>query len=268
MQKKKQNLKITIITVCYNSEKTINETLKSVANQNYQNIEHLIIDGKSTDQTLSIIKKYSHVSKIISEIDDGIYDAMNKGMQISTGDIIGFLNSDDFYTNQNILSTVNDIFVQNPSIDGCYSDLIYSDQNDTSKNIRYWKSSNFVPGLFSKGWCPPHPTFFLRNLVYKKYGKFNLNYRIASDIELMMRLLEVNKIKTFYKPEFWVKMSMGGMTNKNLLNIFNQNLEVLRALKNHKLPYNILSFFVYKLISRSLQFAIIHKNIKKFLNKS
>ena len=252
--KSTKNLKITIITVCYNSEKTIEKTLESVANQKISNIEHLIIDGKSTDQTLLLVKKYPHIKKIISENDDGIYEAMNKGIEIASGDIIGFLNSDDFYVNNNILSTILNIFDQNPNIDGCYSDLIYTDQFDTSKNIRYWKSSKFKPGLFSKGWCPPHPTFFLRNSIYKKFGKFNLNYRIASDVELMMRLIEVNKIKTFYKSEFWVKMRAGGTTNKNITNIFIQNIEVLKALKSHKLSHNVLTFFANKLISRSLQY--------------
>jgi glycosyltransferase involved in cell wall biosynthesis len=146
--KSTKNLKITIITVCYNSEKTIEKTLESVANQKISNIEHLIIDGKSTDQTLLLVKKYPHIKKIISENDDGIYEAMNKGIEIASGDIIGFLNSDDFYVKNNILSTILNIFDQNPNIDGCYSDLIYTDQFDTSKNIRYWKSSKFKPGLF------------------------------------------------------------------------------------------------------------------------
>ena len=239
----KNNLKITIITVCYNSEKTIKNTLESIESQTFKKIEHIIVDGKSTDNTLSIIKEYSSKRKIISEHDKGIYDAMNKGIKLAEGDIIGFLNSDDFYANNDILSKVANIFKNNASLDACYADLIYTDQNDLFKNIRYWKSSKFIPGLFSKGWCPPHPTFFVRSSVYKQFGIFNLNYRIASDIELMMRFIEVHKINIRYIPELWIKMRMGGITNNSFKNIFIQNKEILHALNSHNLSNNLISFF-------------------------
>ena len=249
-----KNPKITIITVSYNSERTIKTTLDSVKYQKYKNIEHLIIDGNSNDKTLAIVKEYPHIKKIISEPDKGIYDAMNKGIKISTGDIIGFLNSDDFYTSNEVISKVANIFKNEPSLDSCYADLIYTKSLDTSKNTRYWKSSQFISGLFSKGWCPPHATFFVNNLIYKRYGVFNLTYTIASDVELMMRFLEVHKIKTRYIPEIWVKMRSGGTTNKNFTNILKQNIEILNALKNHKLSNNRFKFFVNKIISRSLQY--------------
>ena len=260
----KKNLKITIITVCYNSEKTIKTTLDSVANQTFEKIEHIIIDGKSTDQTISIVKKYPHVKKIISESDKGIYDAMNKGIKIATGDIIGFLNSDDFFANDNVLSRVASTFINNPNLQGCYADLIYTDKKDISKSIRYWKSSNFVSGLFSKGWCPPHTTFFVKRSIYEKFGNFNLSYNIASDVELMMRFLEIEKIQVCYLPEVWIKMRIGGTTNKNLKNILKQNIEVLNALKSHNLATNIFVFFIYKIISRSLQFFKKKNLWKKF----
>ena len=250
----KKNPKITVITVSYNSEKTIKTTLNSVLNQKFKKIEHIIIDGQSTDKTVSIIKKYSHVKKIVSEPDNGIYDAMNKGIKIATGDIIGFLNSDDFYANDYVLSRVATIFANNPNLHGCYADLIYTDKNNISKNIRYWKSNDFVPGLFSKGWCPPHTTFFVRRSIYEKFGNFNLKYTIASDVELMMRFLEIQKIHVCYISEVWIKMRIGGTTNKNLMNILKQNMEVLNALKGHNLVYNWVVFFIYKIISRSLQF--------------
>ena len=250
----KKILKITIITVCYNSEKTIKTTLDSVANQTFKKIEHIIIDGKSTDKTISIVKKYPHIKKIISEPDRGIYDAMNKGIKIATGDIIGFLNSDDFYASNEIVSKVARVFKDKPSVDACYADLIYTDQIDTTKNIRYWKSGKFIPGSFSKGWCPPHPTFFNRSSVYERFGSFNLNYRIASDVELMMRFLEVNKINVNYIPEIWVKMRMGGLSNKSLNNIKKLNKEILSALSSHHLPKNPFTFFSHKIISRVKQF--------------
>ena len=248
------DIKITVITVCCNSEKTIRTTLESVANQSWKNIENIIVDNKSTDKTLSIIKEYPHVKKIISEHDEGVYDAMNKGIKIATGDVIGFLNSDDFYANTKVLSKVSEQFQENPSLDACYADLIYTDQIDTSKIIRYWKSSKFIPGAFSKGWCPPHPTFFVRRSVYERLGCFNLNYRISSDVELMIRFVEVNKICVQYIPEIWVKMRLGGVSNKSLKNILEQNQDVLRALHDHGLIKNLLGFYLHKIISRFKQF--------------
>ena len=257
----KKKIKITIITVSRNSEKTINTTLKSVRDQNYRNIEHIIIDGGSSDKTLSIIKKFSHIKKMISELDKGIYDAMNKGLVLASGDIIGFLNSDDFYINDNVLSRVANVFINNPSLDACYSDLIYVDSINVNKIIRFWQSTKFVSGLFAKGWCPPHPTFFVRRSVYERFGNFDLNYNIASDVELMMRLLEVEKINVSYIPELWIKMRLGGTSNKNFKNILIQNREVLHAIKNHNLSVNWISFFVYKIINRGLQF-LKRPNIK------
>jgi glycosyltransferase involved in cell wall biosynthesis len=248
-------LKISVITATFNSAKFINCCLSSVQNQTYKNIDHIVIDGASTDETLSILESNRDQLKIIiSEPDKGVYDAMNKGIMISEGDIIGFLNSDDFYANNEVLSKVAKLFSKNPSLDGCYSDLIYTNQFNTKKNVRYWKSSKFVPGLFSKGWCPPHLTFFVRRAVYEKFSKFNLNYNIASDVELMMRFLEVHKINVQYIPEVWVKMRMGGLSNKNFLSIIKQNREILHALKKHKLLNNFFIFLIYKIISRMKQF--------------
>lgn len=246
--------KITIITVSFNSEKTIKKTLESVANQSFKKIEHIIIDGKSSDKTLSIAKKFPHIKKIISSSDDGVYHAMNKGLELARGEIIGFLNSDDFYVNTDVISKVINVFNNKPFIDACYADLIYTDPIDTNKIIRYWKSSEFIPGSFSKGWCPPHPTFFVRRSAYDQFGKFNLSYEISSDCELMMRFLEVHKINAIYIPELWVKMRMGGISNKSIKNILKQNQEVLNALEKHGLKKNIFIFFVYKIISRLKQF--------------
>lgn len=252
--KNNEKIKITLITVCYNSEKTIETNLESVSSQNYKNFEHIIIDNKSIDKTLSIVKKYPHVNKILSELDKGTYDAMNKGINIAEGDIIGFLNSDDFYVNNKIFSKIAGLFRDNPSLDACYADLIYVDQSDITQTRRYWKSRDFIPGLFSKGWSPPHPTFFVRRSVYKLFGNFNLNYPVASDVDLMMRFLEINKINVRYVPELWVKMRSGGMSNKSLKSIFTQNQDILSALRNYKLSANPIIFFTYKIISRLKQF--------------
>jgi len=254
LSKNINNIKITIITVCHNSEKTIKSTLESVKNQKFKNIEHLIIDGKSSDQTLLIAKKYPHIKKIISETDYGIYDAMNKGIEIATGDIIGFLNSDDFYMNNDVISKVVKEFKNDASIDACYSDLIYVDRYNTSKIIRYFKSSEFKENLFSKGWCPPHPTFFVRRIAYERLGKFDLKYKIAADVDLMMRFLEKYKIKSRYIPEVWVKMRMGGTTNVKLKNICLQNKEIFHSFNKNDLSVNYFKFFIYKIISRAVQF--------------
>jgi glycosyltransferase involved in cell wall biosynthesis len=248
-------MKISIITVTLNCASVINDCLSSVSSQKYDDIEHIIVDGGSTDGTLTLLKsRRNHLAALISEIDEGIYYAMNKGIKIATGDIIGFLNSDDFYIDDNVLSRVASVFINNPSLDACYADLIYVDPIDTTKIIRYWKSGNFKSGLFSKGWCPPHPTFFVRNSVYKRFGKFNLNYNISSDREFMMRLLEIHKINVCYISELWVKMRIGGLSNKSLRTILIQNLEDLHALKEHNLPKNIFFFLANKIFSRLKQF--------------
>lgn len=252
--KKNKNLKITIITACYNSEKTIKTTLNSVCNQTFKEIEHLIIDGKSTDKTILIAKSYPHIKKIISEPDKGIYDAMNKGIKNASGDIIGFLNSDDLYVNNEVVSKVVSEFRKDPLLDSCYADLIYVNNLNTSKIVRYFKSSKFKQGLFSKGWCPPHPTFFVRRSIYEQYGSFDLNYHLASDFDLMIRFLEIHEIRSLYMAEPLVKMRMGGATNKNLKNILQQNLEILNSFHKNSLPINIISFFINKFISRSKQF--------------
>ena len=248
-------MKISIITVTYNSASVISNCLQSVKSQKHADIEHIIVDGASTDGTLSFLEsKREQLNTLISEADEGIYDAMNKGIKIANGDIIGILNSDDFCANNEVLSKVADIFTNNHSLDACYSDLVYVDQFNTSKIIRYFKSCNFISGLFAKGWCPPHPTFFVRRSIFERFGSFDLNYSIASDVDLMMRFLEVHKINVFYIPEIWVKMRMGGTTNKNLKNIWAQNKEIIFSLKKNNLQVNIISFFFHKVISRSKQF--------------
>jgi GT2 family glycosyltransferase len=248
-------LKISIITVTHNPGLVLLDCLNSVASQKYKNIEHIIVDNVSTDGTIPLLNsRRDQFAFLISEKDQGIYEAMNKGLKIATGDIIGFLNSDDFYASNNVLSRVVAIFKDNSSLDACYADLIYVDPINTNKIIRFWRSSKFVSGLFAKGWCPPHPTFFVRRSVYERFGNFDLNYYIASDVELMMRFLEVQKINARYIPELWIKMRLGGITNKNFKNILIQNKEVLHALKNHNLSVNWISFFIYKIINRGLQF--------------
>ena len=249
---------VSIITVTLNSKSVLNDCLVSVASQSHDNIEHIVIDGGSTDGTLAVLNSNrKNLAIVISEPDNGIYDAMNKGIAIARGDIVGILNSDDFYVNDQIISNVNKIFTDDPSLEACYADLVYVDRHKAQKTIRYFKSSKFVQGMFAKGWNPPHPTFFVRRSIYNKFGLYNLNYSIASDIDLMSRFLEIHKIKTKYVPEIWVKMRLGGTTNKSLKNIFKQNQEILKSFRKQGLRVNIISFLINKFINRLIQYLKI-----------
>lgn len=245
-------MKISIITVCYNSECTIESTLKSVANQSYSDIEHVIIDGASKDGTLDIISRFNSVSVLVSEPDKGIYDAMNKGFSLATGDVIGTLNADDFYIDESVLSDVAIIFSDN-SVDACFADLVYVKQDDTDDIVRYWKSEAYKPGLFKSGWMPAHPTFFVRKSVYEKLGVFDLNYKIAADFELLFRLIEKNEIRTAYLPRVVIKMRLGGTTNKSLNNINIQNKEIIQILCDYYQDFSAFQFWTHKVINRFFQ---------------
>jgi len=225
-----------------------------VLSQDYSPIEYIIVDGDSTDRTLDVAREFeNYVSLIISEPDGGIYDGMNKGIKLASGDIIGFLNSDDFYSSSSSLTKVMGVF-RNTSTMSCYGDLCYVNNQDTSKITRYWESSQFVLGNFARGWSPPHPTFFVRSEIYEKYGDFDLSYKIAADIELMMRFLEHYSISVEYISEILVHMRMGGKTNKSVKNIILQNIEIWNALKKHNLKNNLIDFAKGKLFSRSKQY--------------
>lgn len=245
-------MKISIITVCYNSAATIDSTLGSVASQDYPDIEYIIVDGGSTDDTLDIIKRYQNVSILVSEPDKGIYDAMNKGIALASGEVIGTLNADDFYIDNTVLSDVAKTF-ENNTLDACFADLVYVDQNNTDKIARYWKSQQYQSGLFKKGWMPAHPTFLVRKRVYEKFGVFDLNFRIAADFELLFRLIEKNKIRTVYLPRVIIKMRLGGATNKNLKNIRIQNTEIIQILRAYYKDFSVLKFWFSKIINRFLQ---------------
>lgn len=249
-------MKISIITATFNCADVVSDCLASVDGQTHNEIEHIVIDGASTDGTLAVLRAHRHsLGALVSGPDAGIYDAMNKGITLATGDIIGFLNSDDFYTHCRILESVARCFSEDPELQACYADLMYVDRFDISRIVRYWRSESFVSGSFSQGWCPPHPTFFVRRSVYERLGGFDLRYSIAADVELMMRFLEGGKLRAKYVPEVWVKMRLGGVTNRNWFNIWTQNFEILAALKRHGLVAHPLVFFGGKLWSRGLQFV-------------
>lgn len=245
-------MKISIITVCFNSARTIGDTIKSVASQKNCSLEHIVVDGASQDNTSEIVKNAKSVTKYVSEPDFGIYDAMNKGLKLATGDVIGLLNADDFYVDDTVLSQVSEVF-QDPTIQACYADLVYVDQEDTSRIIRYWKSQCFRSGLFKKGWMPAHPTFFVRREIYEVFGGFNLDFPRQADFELTMRFMEIHQIKTVYIPKIWVKMRIGGASNNSIKGVIKGNLEAYRACKMHRLAVSPF-FMVRKILSRIPQF--------------
>ena len=212
---------ISIITATFNSASTLRDCLNSVGSQSYP-AQHLIIDGASTDETLAIARSHGNVSKIISERDAGIYDAMNKGIIQASGDVIGILNSDDFYASSDVLTRVAEAF-EDESVDSCYGDLVYVDAADTTRVTRNWKSGAFDQNSFFWGWMPPHPTFFVRRAVYETHGMFNLNLGSAADYELMLRLLVKHRISTVYIPEVLVKMRAGGVSNLSWKNRMKAN---------------------------------------------
>ena len=227
-------LKVSIITAVYNGEETIRKCLESVKSQTIS-AEHIIIDGASTDSTLKIIEQYKTKNiKVISEPDDGIYDAMNKGIGIATGDIIGILNADDYYPSDDILQNVMQVF-ENKDVDACYGDLVYVDINKPSKIVRYWHTKECNQSNFYLGWMPPHPTFFVRRSMYERLGVFRLDFGTAADYELMLRFLLKHGISASYIPRVLVHMRLGGVSNESLINRIQANRMDRKAWKVNEL---------------------------------
>lgn len=246
-------MKISIITVTFNSAATIEQTILSVTQQSYADIEYIIVDGNSTDDTLKIVDKYKDkIAKVISEKDKGLYDALNKGIALATGDVIGLLHSDDFYIDNQVLEKYAGIFLKEQS-DAVYSDLYYVGKDDTNKIIRKWKSGQYTSGAFINGWMPPHPTFFVKKSVYDKFGKFNLDFKSAADYELMLRFIMKHGIKLGYLNEFTVKMRVGGKSNVSVQNRVNANLEDRKAWEINGLKPRFYTLYL-KPLRKILQF--------------
>lgn len=246
-------MKVSIITVCYNSSQTIESTIQSVVSQNYNNIEYIIVDGASTDDTLKIVECYKDkISKVISEKDNGIYDAINKGINISTGDIIAILHADDFYPNQNVISFVVNSFIQK-KVDAVYGDLQYVDRLDTNKIKRNWISGEYRKQNFLKGWMPPHPSFFVKKECYNKFGLYNTELKSAADYELMLRFLYKYNCSVDYIPQVLVKMRVGGKSNVSILNRIKANREDKKAWKINGLTPRTFTF-ISKPLSKLGQF--------------
>jgi len=222
-------MKISIITVSFNSVASIEACVLSVLNQDYQDVEYIVVDGASNDGTLDVLEKYKHrFTRFISEKDEGLYHALNKGIAMATGDVIAILHSDDFYTSSTVLSQYAKVF-EKEKCDAVHSDLYYVDAIDTNKIVRKWKSGVYTPGAFLNGWMPPHPTFFVKREVYQRLGNFNLEFKTAADYELMLRFIHKHNIALSYLPVYTVKMRTGGQSNSSLGNRINANLEDRRA---------------------------------------
>jgi glycosyltransferase involved in cell wall biosynthesis len=244
---------VSIITATFNSAATVAETMQCIADQDYPDIEHLIVDGGSTDQTLDIVRKYPHAQRVISEKDEGIYDAMNKGITLAKGDIIGILNSDDVYVSRRVISRVVQVF-EDPAIQACYADLQYVHPVVSGRIVRTWKSGYFRLASFYWGWMPPHPTFFVRRSVYEKLGLFNTRLKSASDYEMMLRILLKYRMKAAYIPEVTVRMRAGGTSNASLRNRLKANKEDRMAWRINDLrPYFFTTYL--KPLRKIFQFA-------------
>ena len=240
-------MKISIITATYNSAATVRDTLESILQQTHQDWELIIEDGLSQDDTLSIVREYEPRCqgrmRIFSEKDNGLYDAMNRGIARATGDVIGILNSDDFYHDEHVLEDINRA-MENQPIDCVYGDLKFVQAGNTHRVVRIWKGSQHENGAFLSGWHPAHPTFYARRKCFEKYGTFDTRFAVSADFELMLRFIEVEGIRNRYIPRYFVKMRIGGESTGSLRNILKGNRGILRALREH--GFKPSTFFVLR----------------------
>ncbi|EES6817208.1 glycosyltransferase, partial [Escherichia coli] len=232
-------MRISIITATYNSEKTLLDTLLSLEKQTYPDIEYIVVDGASNDNTIKLIKSNcTKVSKIICEPDKGIYDALNKGIQAASGDVIGFLHSDDLLAYDDAIADIAKTF----EITGCdaiYGDLEYVAQNDTTKRIRLWKSGSFSRFKMKVGWMPPHPSFYMKRKCYRQFGCFSLDYRISADYDSLLRYILKQRISTEYLPKVLVKMRVGGISNRSVSSMVKKSMEDIRVMNQNGIIWPI-----------------------------
>ena len=246
-------MKISLITVTYNSEKTLTDTIQSVISQTYSNVEYIIVDGASKDKTVAIIKKFEPLlndrMKWISEPDKGLYDAMNKGIRMATGDVVGILNSDDFFTSNDILQKVADAFIQNTKLDAVYGDVHFVHPSNLNKCVRYYSSKVFKRGLMKLGFMPAHPSFYIRRECFDKYGLYKRDYKIAADFEFLLRVIYKAQIKILYLPIDMVTMRTGGASTSGIDSHKRIMKEHLRAFRENGLYTNSLLLslrYIYK----------------------
>ncbi len=238
-------MKISIITATYNSEEYILHCLHSVASQTYENIEHIVIDGGSSDLTPEIVKSAKSVSKWTSEPDKGIYDALNKGVKMATGEIIGLLHSDDIFYSAGIIQKISSLFTANGEaaqnqIDGVYGDLVFTKNRNTNKVVRTWRGKSFNSKNISYGWMPAHPTLFLRKEVFQKHGLYDNSYKVSADYDFMLKIMKDTDINLAYLPEIITKMRVGGTSTGSLKQIIRKSTEDIHVLRNHGFKHPLL----------------------------
>lgn len=255
-------MKITLITATYNSFPSIVDAISSVSNPTGVELEYMVIDGGSKDQTMEVVNASKLVTHIVSEPDKGIYDALNKGLRMATGDIIGFLHSDDLLASPDTLKNIVAAFSSHTGdiqqqVDGVYGDLIYVGRKDTKKVIRYWKSQKFRSASLFHGWMPAHPAVFMRREVYEKHGLFDLQFKISADYDLMLRIFKDKSLNFVYLPEVIAKMRVGGISNRSLKNLIQKSREDYRAICKNNIPYPFWVLLV-KNISKIPQFFRKH----------
>lgn len=249
-------MKVSIITVTYNAAATIRDTIESVLAQDYPNIEHIIIDGASKDNTVEIVQSYGdRIARFVSEPDRGMYDGMNKGIKLATGDAIAILNADDVYINSHVISTIVEHF-QQQQVDSVFADLIYVKHDEPDKIVRYYSSAHFHPDKFAYGWMPAHPTFVVKRWAFDRYGFFKTDYKIAADYELLIRFLAIHQMSYHYIPQVLVKMRTGGASTANLSSNWILNREIVRGCLENGIQTNmtkVLSKYfvkVFQLVAR------------------
>jgi glycosyltransferase len=228
-------LKISVITAVFNARRTIEQALDSVAGQDYPNLEHVVIDGASTDGTREVLERHrGNIATLVSEPDEGVYDALNKGIGVATGEVVGFLHADDIFEGPGVISRIARSF-EDSHVDAAYGDLVYVSNNDATRIVRRWRSGGFSRSSLHWGWMPPHPTFYARRRVYHRLGTFDTRYRIAADYDCMLRFLGSGGVAPAYIPEVLVRMRVGGISNHSLRNLLRKSWEDYRALRaNHE----------------------------------
>jgi len=233
--------KVSVITVCFNSESTIRDTIESVRGQRYENIEHIIVDGGSSDGTMDVVSEYADsLGGVVSEPDKGLYDAMNKGIRLASGDIVGILNSDDFYECNDVIGAIVDSFVDDPNLDIVFGDVVFVQPEDLQTISRYYRASHFRPWKLRFGWMPPHPATFVKRSVYEKYGSYRLDMKISADYEIYVRWLAQARLKHRWIDRVIVRMRAGGLSSAGFQSSLTLNREIVRACKEHGLYTNLL----------------------------
>lgn len=246
-------MKISLITATYNSSTTIRDTLLSVNSQDYAHIEHIVMDGGSKDDTVALCERLGdRIAYCSSRQDEGFYDAWNKGLGIATGEVVGFINSDDYYVTHNVISDVMTAF-HDRDIDAVHADLVYVNRNRPNIIERYWKSEPITHASLQQGFIPAHPTVFFRRAVYEKIGAFDLRYRLAADYDLLLRAFYRYNVPSIYVPKVWVRMRSGGTTGGGVRSILAQNTEIRTSQQRNGLYCSAVGFYSRKLVDRLKQ---------------